>query len=214
MGLDVMFYRISKPRERKQDESLNDYLWAIKGEQDKQFAKDTKAYIKNWLKDMKKFKETYNGETISKIRSLYYEMKNKYFEYEFELDALDKAKTVKDVEAWFKDIHWEWFSKPDAAYFRKVNSIYAYFADRLDDETCVVTKADIIDIMNKATEVLSEHDEETSMKLLPTQGGFFFGSTDYDDWYYEDMITILKEFGKLLKDWTDDNDIVFVHMSW
>lgn len=97
MGLDVTFYRISKPRERKQDESLNDYLWAIKGEQDKQFAKDTKAYIKNWLKDMKKFKETYKNETISKIRSLYYEMKDKCFEYEFEVDALDKAKTVQDV---------------------------------------------------------------------------------------------------------------------
>lgn len=214
MGLDVMFYRISKPRERKQDENLNDYLWAIKEEQDKQFAKDTQAYIKNWLKDMKKFKETYHGETISKIRSLYYEMKDKYFEFEFELDALDKAQTVKDVKDWVNGVNWEWFRKPNAAYFRKVNSIYAYFADRLENEMCVVAKSDIIDIMNKAIQVLSEHDEEASKDLLPTQGGFFFGSTDYDDWYYQDMITILNEFGKLLKDWTDDNDIVFVYMSW
>lgn len=214
MGLDVMFYRISKPRERKQDEKLNDYLWAIKEEQDKQFAKDTKAYIKNWLKDMKNFNETRKGETIGKIRSLYYELKGKYFEYDFGLDAIDKANTVKDVEAWFKAINWEWFRKPNAAYFRKVNSIYAYFADRLENEMCVVTKSDILDIMNKAIQVLSEHDEEASKGLLPTQGGFFFGSTDYDDWYYQDMITILNEFGKLLKDWTDDNDIVFVYMSW
>ena len=214
MGLDIMFYRISKPRDRKQNESLNDYLWAIRKEQDKQFAKDTKAYIKNWLKNMKKFKETYKGETIGKIRSLYYEMKDKCFEYEFELDALDKAKTIQDVKAWFNGINWEWFRKPNAAYFRKVNSIYAYFADRLEDEKCVVTKSDIIDIMNKAIQVLSEHDEETSKDLLPTQGGFFFGSTDYDDWYYQDMINILNKFGKLLKDWTDDDDIVFVYMSW
>lgn len=214
MGLDVMFYRISKPRERKQDESLNDYLWAIKGEQDKQFAKDTKAYIKNWLKDMKKFKETYKNETISKIRSLYYEMKDKCFEYEFEVDALDKAKTVQDVEAWFNGIVWKLFRKPNAAYFRKVNSIYGYFSDRLEDEMCVVTKSDIVDIMNKATQVLSEHDEETSKGLLPTRGGFFFGNTDYGDWYYQDMINILNKFGKLLKDWTDDDDIVFVYMSW
>lgn len=214
MGLDVMFYRISKPRERKQDESLNDYLWAIKGEQDKQFAKDTKAYIKNWLKDMKKFKETYKNETISKIRSLYYEMKDKCFEYEFEVDALDKAKTVQDVEAWFNGIVWKWFRKPNAAYFRKVNSIYGYFSDRLEDEMCVVTKSDIVDIMNKATQVLSEHDEETSKDLLPTHGGFFFGNNGYGDWYYQDMINILNKFGKLLKDWTDDDDIVFVYMSW
>ena len=25
---------------------------------------------------------------------------------------------------------------------------------------------------------------------------------------------VMNEFGKLLKDWTDDNDIVFVYMSW
>lgn len=213
MGLDVMFHRISKPRERKEDESLNDYLWAIKEEQDKEFAKETKAYIKNWLKEMKNTKKETGHEDYMAIRSLYYEMK-KYFEYEFELDALDKAKTIKDVEAWFKGINWEWFRKPKAAYFRKVNSIYAYFADRLEDEMCVVNKSDILDIMAKAIKVLEAHDEETSKELLPTQGGFFFGSTDYDDWYYHDMITILNEFGKLLLNWTDDDDIVFVYMSW
>ena len=78
---------------------------------------------------------------------------------------------------------------------------------------CVVKKEDILDIMSKATEILKEHDEETSKELLPTQSGFFFGSTDYDEWYYEDMVNILREFGKLLKDWRDD-DIVFVYMSW
>ncbi len=214
MELDIMFYQISNPRERKQDESLNDYLWAIKNEQDKQFAKETKTCIKNSLKDMKKKKKETGHEDYMAIRNLYFEMKDKHFEYDFELKELDDAKTIKDVEAWFKAINWEWFRKPNAAYFRNVNSIYAYFADRLDDEMCVVTKSDIIDIMNKATKVLAEHDEEASKDLLPTQGGFFFGSTDYDDWYYQDMITILKEFGKLLKDWTDDNDIVFVYMSW
>lgn len=33
------------------------------------------------------------------------------------------------------------------------------------------------------------------MELLPSQSGFFFGSTDYDDWYIED----LKETVKALK---------------
>jgi hypothetical protein len=33
-------------------------------------------------------------------------------------------------------------------------------------------------------------------ELLPTQEGFFFGSTDYDQWYFEDLketVTVLKE---------------------
>jgi hypothetical protein len=33
-------------------------------------------------------------------------------------------------------------------------------------------------------------------RLLPTQSGFFFGSTDYDQWYYEDLertVLVLKD---------------------
>jgi hypothetical protein len=31
-------------------------------------------------------------------------------------------------------------------------------------------------------------DPSRAMELLPTQEGFFFGSTDYDEWYYEDLV--------------------------
>lgn len=30
-------------------------------------------------------------------------------------------------------------------------------------------------------------DPTVAKKLLPTQGGFFFGGTDYDQWYWEDL---------------------------
>jgi hypothetical protein len=67
--------------------------------------------------------------------------------------------------------------------------------------------------MERATKILAAHNQETAQELLPTQAGFFFGSTDYDEWYYYDMKEILKEFGELLMRWKED-DICFVMMSW
>lgn len=39
-----------------------------------------------------------------------------------------------------------------------------------------------------------------AMKLLPTQEGFFFGSTQYDQWYFEDIKHTYKELCNLLAD--------------
>lgn len=47
--------------------------------------------------------------------------------------------------------------------------------------------------------------------LLPTQGGFFFGSTDYDEYYLED----LKNTVRMLEPLTDDDYSEFYyHSSW
>lgn len=49
-------------------------------------------------------------------------------------------------------------------------------------------------------------------ELLPTTSGFFFGSTDYDEWYIDDLkntVKIIDHCLKLSKDW----DIEY-HSSW
>jgi len=57
---------------------------------------------------------------------------------------------------------------------------------------------------------ISNH--EVASKLLPTGSGFFFGSTNYDQWYYENIkktIEIIEKCLNLPDDWT------FVyHSSW
>lgn len=39
---------------------------------------------------------------------------------------------------------------------------------------------------------------ELADELLPTQRGFFFGSTDYDQWYYEDVKWTCEELDRIL----------------
>jgi hypothetical protein len=51
-------------------------------------------------------------------------------------------------------------------------------------------------------------------ELLPTRAGFFFGSTDYDEWYFKDVEDVRKQFKKLLDGFNEDTDVIYVIMSW
>ena len=61
-------------------------------------------------------------------------------------------------------------------------------------------------------EVIVNADEVAA--LLPTQGGFFFGCTDYDDWYMrgiEDTIDILT---KVLETTDFEKEMIYYRSSW
>ena len=57
-------------------------------------------------------------------------------------------------------------------------------------------------------------NQELAAKLLPTTSGFFFGSTDYDQWYYDDIVRTHKVLGELMQEpkW-DYADYVY-NASW
>ena len=61
--------------------------------------------------------------------------------------------------------------------------------------------------------ILDKKSQELASKLLPTCDGFFFGSTDYDQWYFNDLLelyVLLKEINKID---TNDYDIYYL-ASW
>lgn len=53
--------------------------------------------------------------------------------------------------------------------------------------------------------VMNKEAIEIAKDLLPTQEGFFFGSTDYDQWYYEDILETKQMLDKLMSndDWKE-----------
>ena len=63
-----------------------------------------------------------------------------------------------------------------------------------------------------------ELDEFTKQNLLgnilPTTSGFFFGSTEYDEWYFKDVEDVRNKFSKLLDkiDWS--NETLYMHCWW
>lgn len=100
-------------------------------------------------------------------------------------------------------------------YFRKVNFLVKYFSDLgFDVENQIpfkISEEDAKILLDRCEEVLKDHSKAPS--LLPTMSGFFFGSIEYDEYYYEDVKevrdyiknTLLPEFEKL----DNDSDIYF-----
>ena len=79
-------------------------------------------------------------------------------------------------------------------YFRKVNFLVQYFGDLgfdVEHQTpFYITKEQVTELRNRCQEVLRDHSK--AEELLPTMSGFFFGSTDYDEYYFDDVEQVLK----------------------
>lgn len=79
-------------------------------------------------------------------------------------------------------------------YFRKVNFLVRYFKslgfDPNKSDSFEISKTDIKDLLFRCKEVLK--DPSIAGELLPTMGGFFFGSIEYDEYYYEDVEEVKK----------------------
>jgi hypothetical protein len=54
-------------------------------------------------------------------------------------------------------------------------------------------------------------DPSEAIELLPTQSGFFFGSTDYDEGYYQDIEDTVKILQEALSDPSGD---YYYDSSW
>jgi len=78
----------------------------------------------------------------------------------------------------------------EAGYWRKANHIHAWFVDHVQggEDTCKnypVDREDLAALLETCKAVLAEPGRAS--ELLPTQSGFFFGSTDYNEFYFEEV---------------------------
>lgn len=99
----------------------------------------------------------------------------------------------KEVEELAKKVQTSYYSKTtmyEIGYWRKANAIHHWIVlncnDEIDDCSSIwvsIEKAE--ELLNIVKQVRENHN--LASELLPTQEGFFFGSTEYDDWYWEDL---------------------------
>lgn len=78
----------------------------------------------------------------------------------------------------------------EVAYWRKANQIHKWFVDNVQDsvDDCreyIVEEDDLRTLVDLCKQVLADHSK--AEELLPNQSGFFFGSTDYDEWYFKQL---------------------------
>lgn len=57
-------------------------------------------------------------------------------------------------------------------------------------------------------------DPTIAMELLPTASGFFFGGTDYDEWYIRDIEDTIDIITDILQNTDFDTEMVYYVSSW
>lgn len=115
-----------------------------------------------------------------------------------------------------KHFHWQSLFE-EVGYWRKANAIHRWFVENIQDgvDDCgkyEVEKEKLEELLAYCKEVLEDHSK--AEELLPTQCGFFFGSTEYDEWYFEDIKDTIKILEKVLEETDFDRQMITYQSSW
>lgn len=133
----------------------------------------------------------------------------------------DERKKFKDI---LKAIDGEKFVDTDlpsividlkVGYWRKANQIHQWFVDNVQsgEDNCAeyyVDRAKLIELRDLCK--LALKDKGKAEELLPTQSGFFFGSTQIDEWYFQDVNATIEIINKCLE--MDDTWTFKYQSSW
>ena len=86
----------------------------------------------------------------------------------------------------------------EAAYWRKANQIHSWFVENVQGgvdecQESYVSYEQLMQLKSTCEEALRTKNSS----LLPTKSGFFFGSTDYDSYYWSDLENTVEQLSNL-----------------
>lgn len=163
---------------------------------------------------------------------MYLKYRKNFSGYEFSGDE-SKAEDYKKIitEAGVSDVadaeHPFASVEVTAIYWRKANMIHSWFVDTLADgrdecQEIYVPREKLKELRDLCFDALSvpagmtltQHAET----VLPTSSGFFFGSTDYDEWYVQDLKHTMDSIDNLLAALPEDGEgwdwSLYYQASW
>lgn len=113
-------------------------------------------------------------------------------------DILAKASGMQDM-------HDERYAtiNINVAYWRKANAIHEWFVKHVQDgeDDCkeyYVNRDQLRELADTCRKVVEAGTPEIAAELLPTASGFFFGGTEYDEYYFESIDWTAKRLVQLL----------------
>ncbi len=103
----------------------------------------------------------------------------------------------------------------EVCYWRKVNAVHQWFVDNCQggNDNCqqsYVSREKLEQLLGGCKEVLANRDKAD--QILPTASGFFFGSTDYDEYYFYDIEDTVQQLETALA--LDDTWDFYYQASW
>ena len=100
-------------------------------------------------------------------------------------------------------------------YWRKANQIHKWFVENVQygQNICAYyyLEREELESLKKACEDVLKNPDLAD-KILPTQEGFFFGSTKYDKWYFKNLEFTINEINRLLDE--DKYEEYMYHASY
>ena len=137
-----------------------------------------------------------------------------------ETDYPEDLKTFSDYIYGrnFKSVQTE--TRYQIGYFRKFNALHSYivktFANGVDNcQDVLLYKEDVEKIKKVLDDVLNVHQQaEKAKEILPTQSGYFFGGTDYDEFYFNEVKVAADLMQNLLDNFDFESYQLVYRASW
>ena len=94
----------------------------------------------------------------------------------------------------------------EAMYWRKANAIHKWFVENVQggEDNCqrfYVEREQLTELRDLCAKLCTQR--EMAEETLPTADGFFFGSTEYDEWYWNDIEGTVQGLDKALQAFDD-----------
>lgn len=105
----------------------------------------------------------------------------------------------------------------EVGYWRKANQIHSWFVENVQGgrdecQRSYVSREQLQELLAIVERVLA--NPELDSELLPTGAGFFFGSTEYDEYYIQDLQETKKILDDVLNDPIFDGWDFYYQASW
>ena len=137
---------------------------------------DMYLYKKNYIRTDEFYKPEYRNEVVVKTGG--------------EIDKKIKPERIRYVVE-------------EVGYWRKANQIHRWFVENVQNGidncgTYYISRDTLQELLELCKQVRDDHSK--AEELLPSASGFFFGGTDYDEWYYNDINNTIKIIEECFED--------------
>lgn len=158
-----------------------------------------------------------------------YPKKDNGWEIDDEKCTDEQKSVLKEFDKECKELnklyHEVWDGINEYAYWRKFNALHGYivrkFANGVDECQEIMLTADnintLVEDLEKTLKTINEvgidNVDVTTLEIRPT-GGFFFGSTEIDNWFCQDIAGAIDTFKELRESFDEENEILYYQASW
>lgn len=111
------------------------------------------------------------------------------------------------------------FVSYEIGYWRKANAIHRWFVEKAqggkdDCERYPVSLELLKELREICQTVLNNPNADAADILLPTSSGFFFGSTDYGEWYLDYLKITIEIIDRIFENPKHENWAIYYRASW